>query len=86
MIDSFGVPLEEGDFILSASTTGARVKMGTAFRGKNGMLMKIARSAVYGGLEEKPQKTGQLGCNVIVLSKADGTIPDHFEEAWRERL
>ncbi|MFE5092057.1 hypothetical protein ACFRCI_17085 [Streptomyces sp. NPDC056638] len=86
MMDSFGVPLEEGDYILSASTSGGRVKIGIAIQGKNVMLMKIDRSAWWGGVEKKPQKTGQLGTNVLVLRKADGTVPEHFQEVFSERL
>lgn len=85
MKDTFGVPLEVGDRVLSASTIGGRVKIGTLIQGKNGFLMTIDRSASRGVLEEKPQKTGQLGINVVVLQKADRTIPVHIVEAFDER-
>ncbi|GGX26726.1 hypothetical protein [Streptomyces chryseus] len=77
MKDSFGVEVEEGDYILSASTTGARVKVGHAYEGRNGMLMRIDVSAQHGRQEFEHPKSGQLGYNVVVLRKADGTVPAH---------
>ncbi|MGI5404167.1 hypothetical protein ACQEVG_32895 [Streptomyces sp. CA-135486] len=75
--DSFGVEIEEGDYILSASTTHGRVKVGRAYQGRNGMLMRIEISAQYGRQEAEHPKSGQLGYNVVVLRKADGTVPEH---------
>jgi hypothetical protein len=75
--DSFGVEIGEGDYILSASTTHGRVKVGTAYQGKNGLLMRIDISAQYGIQESAHPKSGQLGYNVVVLRKADGTVPTH---------
>nr|WSW58462.1 hypothetical protein OG513_07640 [Streptomyces sp. NBC_00998] len=78
MKDSFGVDIEEGDYILSASTTHGRVKVGTAFRGRTGNLsMRIDISAQYGRQESEHPRSGQLGYNVVVLRKADGTVPAH---------
>jgi hypothetical protein len=92
MRDSFGVTIEPGDYILSASTTRGRVKVGTAKQGNNGLLMTVDLSATYGALEDDHPKTGQLGCNVVVLRKADGTVPAHIgysdriliDGKWRE--
>lgn len=78
MKDSFGVTIEPGDYILSASTTRGRVKVGTAKQGTNGLLMTVDLSATYGSLEDEHPKTGQLGCNVVVLRKADGSVPAHI--------
>lgn len=78
MKDSFGVDIEVGDYILSASTTGARVKVGTAKQGRNGLLMTVDLSAQHGVQEHEHPKTGQLGYNVVVLRKADGTVPVHI--------
>ncbi|MFD5504626.1 hypothetical protein ACFWJS_33785 [Streptomyces sp. NPDC127061] len=77
MNDTFGVEIEVGDYILSASTTSGRVKMGHATQGRNGLLMTIEHSAKYGELEADHQKTGQLGYNVVILRKADGFVPAH---------
>ncbi|WP_030962636.1 hypothetical protein [Streptomyces sp. NRRL S-378] len=78
MKDSFGVEIEEGDYILSASTTHGRVKVGTAFRSRTGNLsMRIDISAQYGRQESEHPRSGQLGHNVVVLRKADGTVPAH---------
>ncbi|WP_282203929.1 hypothetical protein [Kitasatospora fiedleri] len=78
MKDSFGVDIEPGDYILSASTTHGRVKVGRARAGQYGRLsMEIGVSAQHGRQEEKHPKAGQLGHNVVVLRKADGTVPVH---------
>ncbi|MEW1551397.1 hypothetical protein [Streptomyces tsukubensis] len=78
MKDTFGVDIEPGDYILSASTTRGRVKLGHAYEGRNGLLMRIDHSATYGERETTHPKSGQLGLNVVVLRKADGTIPQHI--------
>lgn len=78
MNDSFGIPIEPGDYILSASTTGGRVKLGRAKAGRNGLLMSVDLSAQYGKVEESHPATGQLGYNVVVLRKADGSVPEHI--------
>ncbi|MGW6597879.1 hypothetical protein [Streptomyces sp. NPDC055036] len=77
-LDSFGIEMGPGDYVLSASTSGARVKAGTLYQGANGLLMKIELSAHRGSQEEKHQKSGQLGYNVVVLRKANGTVPRHI--------
>ncbi|MFD7776626.1 hypothetical protein [Streptomyces sp. NPDC059753] len=77
MKDSFGIEIEEGDYILSASTSGARVKVGHAYQGNNGLMMRVDLSAQYGKQEHGHRKSGQLGHNVVVLRKADGTVPTH---------
>ncbi|MFD8595413.1 hypothetical protein ACFV1L_10465 [Kitasatospora sp. NPDC059646] len=76
--DSFGVDIEPGDYILSASTTHGRVKVGRAKAGRTGKLvMTVDVSAQHGEQEETHPKTGQLGYNVVVLRKADGSVPTH---------
>lgn len=80
MKDSFGIEIEPGDYVLSASTSGARVKLGRIVQGRNGFLMAIDHSAAYGSVETHP-RSGQLGYNVVILSKADGSIPAHITPA-----
>ncbi|MFG2292017.1 hypothetical protein [Streptomyces sp. NPDC048603] len=81
MRDSFGIEIEDGDYILSASTTHGRVKVGTAFRGRTGNLsMRVDLSAQHGQQEAEHPRSGQLGYNVVVLRKADGTVPAHISE------
>lgn len=75
MRDSFGNAIEVGDYVLSASTSGARVKMGKVFQGKSRLLIAVDYSAHWGEVEEGHQKTGSMGHNVIVLRKADGSVP-----------
>ncbi len=77
MKDSFGVEIDPGDLILSASTTAGRVKIGRAKQGRNGLLMTVEVSAQNGQLETEHPATGQLGYNVVVLRKADGSVPAH---------
>ncbi|MFI8084330.1 hypothetical protein ACIF6L_26450 [Kitasatospora sp. NPDC086009] len=92
MKDSFGVEIEPGDYILSASTTSGRVKVGRAKQGRTGIVMDIELSAVDGMAEIPRQRTGQLGYNTVVLRKADGTAPAHIgptpdvDAAVRERV
>jgi hypothetical protein len=82
--DSFGVPLGIGDYVLSASTTSGRMKLGRICQGRNGLMMEVSSSFTYGKPEEKFQKRGQLGYNVAVLCKADGTVPSHIQKAIDE--
>jgi hypothetical protein len=46
--------------------------------GNNGLLMTVDLSATYGREEADHPKTGQLGTNVVVLRKHDGTVPAHI--------
>lgn len=75
MNDSFGVPLEPGDYALSASTSGAQVKIGHIVQGKYQLMIEIDYLAVRGERMESHNKRSILGHNVVVLRKADGTVP-----------
>ncbi|OKI19278.1 hypothetical protein [Streptomyces sp. CB03911] len=77
MIDSFGVPVEVGDYILSASTSGGRVKVGRVVQGRHGLMMAVETAAKWGERIEEPQRTGQFGYNTVILRKADGSVPVH---------
>ncbi len=77
MIDSFGVLVEVGDYILSASTSGGRVKVGRVIQGRHGLMMAVETAAKWGEWIEAPQRTGQFGYNTVILRKADGSVPAH---------
>lgn len=79
--DSFGVPVENGDTILSASTSGGMVKVGTADQqpGDARFMMRVDLACSWGNPVPKPAKRGAVGYNVVVLRKADGTVPKHLK-------
>lgn len=76
MNDSLGTPIEVGDFVLSASTTHGRVKLGRVEQGPNSLRMNITASFHWGKRETDGPKRQSFGTNVIVLEEADGTIPE----------
>jgi hypothetical protein len=82
--DSFGIPLEVGDYVLSASTTNGRMKLGRIVQGRNSLMVEVSASFIYGSPESRFQKRGQLGFNVAILCKADGTVPSHIQKATNE--
>ncbi|MFI6444687.1 hypothetical protein [Kitasatospora sp. NPDC050543] len=77
MKDSFGIDVEVGDYILSASTSGGTVKVGRVIQGRHGLMMAVETAAQWGKRQEQPQKTGQFGYNTVILRKADGSVPAH---------
>jgi hypothetical protein len=74
MKDSFGVDLEAGDYVLSAASTSSFFKLGTVYFAPSGRaMMKVARSNW-----DRAQRRSEVGSNVLVLRKADGTVPAHI--------
>jgi len=90
--DSLGEPLEPGDYVLSASTTGGRMKLGRVYAGQgrygHTSGMEVSQSFVNGIREDVTRRRQLMGDNVIVLCKADGTIPelvrDFLSESTKE--
>lgn len=76
--DAFGVPISEGDIILSAATKGGLLKIGRAVFRPNSLGVEIITEAGYrfGG----KKKLDQVGSWLAVLRFADGSVPEHF--AW----
>lgn len=76
MIDSFGVKVETGDYVMSGSVSGGNLKLGTVYfteRGNGMVNVTKSNHTTYG--------RGSLGYMVMVLRKADGTVPDHVKGA-----
>jgi hypothetical protein len=74
--DSFGVPLEAGDYVVSGATSTGNLKVGTVYFTESGTpMMNVA--------ESNHNATGRsaLGYMSMVLRKADGTVPDHVKGA-----
>lgn len=79
MNDSLGVPVELGDTVLSASTTHGRVKIGLVEAGPEGRFRMEVKASFHWGKQEtsdRHPKRQAFGTNVIVLRKADGSIPE----------
>lgn len=86
MNDSLGTRVEVGDLVLSASTTNGRVKIGRVEEGPNGLRMLISASFHWGSREDgdsvRHPKRQAFGTNLIVLKKADGSIPNSLGELY----
>lgn len=74
--DSFGVAVEVGDYILSASTSRGWAKIGTVYAAQpSGRLMvEIEHSPYNWGTK----KRSEIGSMTAVLRKADGSVPTHI--------
>lgn len=71
MEDSFGTPIEEGDYVLSAASSSSYFKLGVVYFAPSGRpMMEVTRSNWSGGI-----RRSEAGSNVLVLRKADGTVP-----------
>jgi hypothetical protein len=73
--DSFGTKVEPGETVLSASTSGGQVKIGRIVQGVNQLMIEVKYLAVWGEAKNPRNRRTILGTTVIVLKKADGTIP-----------
>ncbi|MFE9442525.1 hypothetical protein ACFYO2_26820 [Streptomyces sp. NPDC006602] len=73
--DSFGNVIEPGDYALSASTSGGQVKMGRIVQGPNQLMIEVDHLSVWGTAKTPRNRRTILGYNVIILRKADGSIP-----------
>jgi hypothetical protein len=71
--DSFGVEIDEGDYILSASTSRGWAKIGTVYTADSGRLMLEIEHGAY----PRHRRRSEIGSMVLVLRKADGTVPEH---------
>jgi hypothetical protein len=72
MRDSFGVEIDAGDYVLSASTSGGVAKLGTVYLAASGRpMMEVAASNCT------IHRRSEIGSMVVVLRKADGTVPAH---------
>lgn len=71
MRDSFGTPVEAGDYVLSAASSSSFFKLGVVYLAPSGRLvMEVTRSNWSGA-----NRRSEVGSNVLVLRKADGTVP-----------
>jgi len=75
--DAFGTEIEEDDVLLSASTSRGTVKIGAALL-RDGMrpAMVTART------NRRVTRLSPLGSMVVVLRKADGSVPSVIREAF----
>lgn len=82
MNDSFGNKVEPGDYALSASTSGGQVKVGRIVQGESQLMIEVDHLAVWGTARPPRNHRTILGTNVIVLRKADGTVPHPMGEIY----
>ncbi|MDQ1016661.1 hypothetical protein [Streptomyces afghaniensis] len=82
MNDSFGNKVQPGDYALSVSTSGVQVKMGRIVQGAHQLMIEVDHLAVWGEAKEPRNRRTILGTTVIVLKKADGTIPYPMGELY----
>ncbi|WP_425837429.1 hypothetical protein [Streptomyces fractus] len=73
MRDSFGVTIEPGDYVLSAASSTGLFKLGTVYLAASGRPMMEVSQSNWGDAQRK----SEVGSNVLVLCKADGTVPEH---------
>lgn len=79
--DAFGVPISEGDVILSAATSGWTCTIGYARIRPNTLAVE---SVVQSG--SSYYKIKQVGSWVVVLRKADGSVPKAIKPLTEERV
>lgn len=71
MKDAFGTPIEAGDYVLSAASSTGLFKLGIVYLAPSGRpMMQVTRSNWRGA-----NRRSEIGSNVLVLRKADGTVP-----------
>ncbi|MEU1254819.1 hypothetical protein ABZ445_16215 [Streptomyces chartreusis] len=73
MRDSFGTRIEEGDYVLSAASSSSLFKLGVVYLAPSGRPMMEVTLSNW----DRPQRRSEVGSNVLVLRKADGTVPPH---------
>ncbi|MFG3014341.1 hypothetical protein ACGFZB_28760 [Streptomyces cinerochromogenes] len=73
MRDSFGTLIEAGDYVLSAASSSSLFKLGTVYLAPSGRLMMEVTQANYSSTNRR----SEVGSNVLVLRKADGSVPAH---------
>ncbi|PPS86455.1 hypothetical protein [Streptomyces sp. MH60] len=71
MRDSFGTRIESGDYVLSAASSSGFFKLGVVYLAPSGrLMMEVTRSNW-----DRAARRSEVGSNVLVLRKADGTVP-----------
>ncbi|MYY03093.1 MULTISPECIES: hypothetical protein [unclassified Streptomyces] len=73
MNDSFGTPIEEGDYVLSAASSSSYFKLGVVYFAPSGRPMMEVTNSNW----DRGAKRSEVGSNVLVLRKADGSVPAH---------
>lgn len=83
--DAFGVLVESGDLVLSSSTSGGMVKIGTADPqpGDLNEMMRPKLVARWGRVRDTFAGRSAVGVNVVVLRKSDGSVPAHLADVIR---
>jgi hypothetical protein len=71
--DSFGTPVDVGDYVLSAASSTGLFKLGIVYAAPSGRLMMEVTQSNW----DRAQRRSEVGSNVLVLRKADGTVPVH---------
>lgn len=72
MTDSFGTRIDAGDYVLSAASSSGLFKLGIVYFTPSGRAMMEVTASNWSA-----QKRSEVGSNVLVLRKADGTVPAH---------
>lgn len=73
MRDSFGTRIEAGDYVLSAASSSSLFKLGIVYLAPSGRpMMEVTRSNY-----SSTNRRSEVGSNVLVLRKADGSVPAH---------
>ncbi|MER7922142.1 hypothetical protein ABTY96_03225 [Streptomyces sp. NPDC096057] len=73
MTDSFGTPIEAGDYVLSAASSSSLFKLGIVYFAPSGRPMMEVALSNYSSTNRR----SEVGSNCLVLRKADGTVPAH---------
>ncbi|MEO3974410.1 hypothetical protein [Streptomyces sp. CAU 1734] len=73
MTDSFGVPIGAGDYVLSAATSSGIFKLGFVYFAPSGRSMMEVTLSNW----RRAQRRSEVGSNILILRKADGTVPEH---------
>ncbi|OSC76490.1 hypothetical protein B5180_01665 [Streptomyces sp. BF-3] len=71
MRDTFGTSIEEGDYVLSAASSSSYFKLGVVYFAPSGRPMMEVTASNW----DRGAKRSEVGSNVLVLRKADGTVP-----------
>ncbi|MDX2575933.1 hypothetical protein PV332_10615 [Streptomyces scabiei] len=73
MKDSFGTSIDVGDYVLSAASSSGFFKLGVVYAAPSGrLMMEVTRSNW-----DRAQRRSEVGSNVLVLRKVDGTVPEY---------
>jgi hypothetical protein len=67
------VRIDVGDYVLSAASSSSLFKLGVVYLAPSGRPMMEVSQSNYSSTNRR----SELGSNVLVLRKADGTVPAH---------